>query len=78
MRPALVGLIKAACYPVRVETFVESDGALWKMTIERQCEEDFLWHPFIHKSLYIFKTQFFVVIRMTYKTATLGIQVFQL
>ena len=35
---------------IRFETFMESDCALWNMTIERHREEDFLWHSLMHKS----------------------------
>ncbi len=54
------------CLAVRFEAFVESDGALRIMPIERQSEEELLWHSLIHKSRNVLEPEFPVIIRMSH------------
>jgi hypothetical protein len=61
----------------RFESFVERDGALWSMPIERQSKKDLLRHSPMHESRYVLEPEFRVVIRMPHETAALSIQVFQ-
>jgi hypothetical protein len=62
---------------IGLESAVESDGAIWSTSIERQGEEDLPWHPLKHKFRHILESEFAVVIRMSDKTTTLGIHGFQ-
>lgn len=61
----------------RFEPFVEIDPTLRCMPVERQREEDFLWHAFMEESGHVFEPEFCVVIRVAYETASLRIQFFQ-
>jgi hypothetical protein len=62
---------------LRLESIVESDGALRCMPVERQSEEDLRWHSLMDKSRYVFEPKFPVVIRMAHETTALSIHIFQ-
>lgn len=62
---------------IRFESFVESDAALRSLPVERQREEDLLWHALKHQSRHVGETEFPVVIRMSNKTTSLRIHGFQ-
>ena len=62
---------------IRFESFVESDGALWSVPVERQSEKDLRWHSLMHKSRQVFEAEFPVVIRMSHETTSLNIHIFQ-
>ena len=61
----------------RFESFVERDGTLRSIAIERQRKEDLRWHSLMHKTRYVLEPHFPVVIRMPHKTAALSIHFFQ-
>ncbi len=62
---------------IRFESFVESDSALRSMPVERQSEEDLLWHSLMHKSRHVLEPEFLVVIRVSHETTSLSIHIFQ-
>ena len=62
---------------IRFETFVESDGALRSMPVERQSEEDLRWHSLIHQSRQVPEPEFLVVIRVSHETTSTSIHNFQ-
>ena len=62
---------------IRFESFVESDRALRIRPVERQSEENLLWHSLMHKSPNVIEPEFPVVIRMSHKTTPVRIHLFQ-
>ena len=58
---------------IRFESIVESNGALRITPIERQSEEELLWHTLINKSRNVFEPEFPVIVRMSHKTTSLSI-----
>ena len=63
--------------PIRFECVVEGDGALRSTPIERQSEEELLWHSLKHKPRHTLEPEFLVVIRMSNKATSLGIHILQ-
>ena len=63
---------------IRIEAFVESDGALGRRPVERQNEEDLLRHSLRHKSGRVFEPEFPVVIRVAHETTSLSIPILQI
>ena len=61
---------------IRLESIVESDGALRSISVERQCEKDFRWHSLMDKPRHVFETNSLVVIRMPHETTSLSIDIF--
>ena len=62
---------------IGLESVVESDGAMRSMPVERQSEENLLWHSLKHKFRHILEPEFPVVIWMSNKTTALSIHIFQ-
>ena len=60
-----------------LESVVECDGAMRSMPVERQSEENLLWHSLKHQFRHILEPEFPVVIRMSNKTTTLSIHILQ-
>ena len=73
---ALQSVARTVCLAIRFESFVESDSALRSKPVERQSEEDLLWHSLMDKSRHVLEPEFPVVIRMSHETTAASIQAF--
>lgn len=62
---------------IRSESFVERDGALRSMPVERQSEKELRWNTPMHKFREVGEPEFSVVIRMPHETTSLSIHISQ-
>ena len=73
----LSSVVCTLLWAIRFEAFMESDGALRSVSIERQDEKHLLRDTFKHKFRGVGEPEFSVVVRMSHEATPLSLYISQ-